>query len=84
MILTRELTGLVPDQAEVVHERYQDNKRNIMARVRRARSKMSSTPVHTSSELILYQFNPFCSVFSQGGVHCPVLLQELLPEVPFP
>ena len=51
LVLTWELAGLVPDRAGVIHEQYQDNKQNVMARVRRALSKMSSTPppVNTSS-----------------------------------
>ena len=49
LISTREAARLSPDRADAVHKEYQKLKRDSLARVRKARSKMSSTPPPCSS-----------------------------------
>ena len=79
LISTREAARLAPDRADALHEEYQRLKRDSLARVRKARSKMSSTPppCNTSSTNSV----PSGRSFGQERVK---LRQELLSEAALP
>ena len=52
LISTQEAARLAPDRSDVLYENYQKMKRDTLARVRKARSKMSSTPPPSNTSSI--------------------------------